>query len=70
MYVELILAAYDRARGTGVGKAYYDARLRDQGGWRHWMERLAAADVYHGTAQAKLDVVRTVEALLAREAGL
>lgn len=65
MYPELILAAYRRTRGNT-----YDPRVSDPNGWRHWMENLAAADVRHGTGKAKLDVVRTCESLLAREAGL
>ena len=80
MYAELIRAAYRRTRHNEGDKqngrlpggyvSTYDVELQDPVGWRHWLESLAAADVQKGTAAAKLDVVRTCEALLAREAGV
>lgn len=59
MYVELILAAYRRARGPKC-----DPRVEDPSGWRHWMESLAkAADAN----QPLLPIVRSCEAGLASE---
>lgn len=68
MYPEMIIAAYDRARGTGKGQPYYDVRQRDTAGWRSWLEHLAKVDVQkRDTPSAKLDVVRTCEYLLSLE---
>jgi hypothetical protein len=81
MYQELIRAAYRRTRHNEGDKpdsrypggfvSTYDVTVNDPKGWQSWLELLARADIHHpGSGKPKLDLVRTCEALLAKEAGL
>lgn len=38
--IRLMKRYYDKVRGTGAGKAFYDPEVKDKAGWEYWLETL------------------------------